>query len=194
VEEEEMIRNTEVDAPVFPTQLAAISTDRLLEAYAEAPARITTVLDGVSEEHFRARAVPGKWAIQEIALHLADSELVGAVRIRQVLAERRPDLPFYDQERFASGLGYLYRDAAFRRATLHEFRNLRETTGALLQSATPSDWKREGMHHIFGVLTLRQLLELYADHGERHIAQILELRRRLGIPFPMALLLPTLDY
>jgi uncharacterized damage-inducible protein DinB len=189
-----MIRDTEVEAPVFPPQLAAISTKRLFEVYAEAPARITSVLDGVSEEHFRARPIPGKWAIQEIALHLADSELVGAVRIRRVLAERRPDLPFYNQELFASGLGYLSRDAAFRRATLHEFRNLRETTGALLGSAAPSDWRREGVHHIFGVVTLRQLLEMYADHGERHIGQILELRRRLDIPSPMPLLLPTLDY
>jgi plasmid replication initiation protein len=50
------------------------------------------------------------------------------------------------------------------------------------------------VHHIFGVMTLRQLLEMYADHGERHIAQILELRRRLDIPSPMTVLLPTLDY
>lgn len=189
-----MIRSSEVEAPQFPAALSAISNDRLIEAYRDAPARLARALDGVREEDLRTRAIPGKWAIQEIALHVADSELVGAVRVRKVLAEKRPELPGYNQELFATGLDYIGRDAAFRRAALHGFRNLRETTGAFFDSAAPGDWKREGIHPIFGALTLRQLLEMYADHGERHIGQILELRRRLGVASDMTVLLPALVY
>ena len=189
-----MIRSSEVEAPQFPAELSATSTDRLLEVYKEAPARLARALDGVGEQDLRTRAIPGKWAIQEIALHLADSELVGAIRIRKVLAENRPDLPGYNQELFAAGLDYLRRDAVFRRTALHGFRNLRETTAFLFESAAPGGWKREGMHPVFGRLTLRQLLEMYADHGERHVGQILALRRRLGVPSDMTVLLPALAY
>ncbi|MDQ6893662.1 MAG: DinB family protein [Acidobacteriota bacterium] len=189
-----MIRSSEVEAPQFPTALSAISIDRLLDAYGEGPARLARAIDGVGDGDLRTRAIPGKWAIQEIVLHLADSELVGGVRVRKVLSENRPDLPGYNQELFATGLDYLRRDAPFRRAALHGFRNLRETTAALFGSAAPGDWKRDGMHPIFGPLTLRQLLEMYADHGERHIGQILELRRRLGVASDMSVLLPALVY
>ena len=139
-----MIRSSEVEAPQFPVALSAISIDRLLEAYRDAPARLARALDGVGEDDLRTRAIPGKWAIQEIALHVADSELVGAVRVRKVLAEKRPDLPGYNQELFATGLDYLGRDAAFRRAALHGFRNLRETTGALFESAAPGTGSGRG--------------------------------------------------
>ncbi|HEY6147876.1 MAG TPA: DinB family protein [Thermoanaerobaculia bacterium] len=189
-----MIRSSEVEVPQFPAAHSTSSTERLLDVYREAPARLARALDGVGEEDVRVRAIPGKWAIQEIVLHVADSELTGAVRIRKVLAEIRPELPGYNQELFATGLDYLRRDASFRRAALHGFRNLRETTAVLFESTRPGDWRREGTHPIFGPLTLRQLLEMYADHGERHIGQILELRRRLGIPSDMTVLLPALVY
>lgn len=189
-----MIRSSEVEAPQFPTAHSTISTERLLDVFREAPARLARALDGVGEGDLRVRAIPGKWAIQEIVLHVADSELTGAVRVRKVLAEDRPELPAYNQELFATGLDYLRRDAPFRRAALHGFRNLRETTAVLFESARPGDWRREGTHLIFGPLSLRQLLEMYADHGERHIGQILELRRRLGIPSDMTVLLPALAY
>jgi hypothetical protein len=38
-------------------------------------------------------------------------------------------------------------------------------------------------------VTLRNLLELYADHSERHVAQIVERRERLGVPVDLAPLL-----
>ena len=164
----------------FPATYAPLSTSTLLETYAAAPDRLIRALDGLSEEELRSQPIPGKWSIQEIVIHVADSETVGAIRIRKVLAESFAALPGYDESVWAVRLGYRERDANFRRASLHAFRNLRETASAIFRAASPSDWMREGRHPEWGAVTLRQLLELYADHGERHVAQIVERRRLLG--------------
>ncbi|HLE20918.1 MAG TPA: hypothetical protein VJB88_07355, partial [Vicinamibacteria bacterium] len=60
--------------------------------------------------------------------------------------------------------------------------------------AREEDWKKWGSHADWGRLTVRQLLELYADHGERHIEQIVELRLLLGNPVNVPRLLPTRLY
>ncbi|MDQ2870959.1 MAG: DinB family protein [Acidobacteriota bacterium] len=178
----------------FPSAYASLPTASLLETYAAAPDRLVRALDGLTDAELRSHPVAGKWSIQEIAIHVSDSEIVGAVRFRKVLMERDPVLPGYDESVWATGLDYGKRDASFRRASLHAFRNLRETAAAILGEATGADWVREGRHPEWGPVTLRQLLELYADHGERHIEQIVERRRLLGHSPGPASLLPVRLY
>ncbi len=57
----------------------------LLERFRRGPELLAVVLTGVfgEEEDF---ALPGKWTIRQIVAHLADAELVGAHRFRQVIA------------------------------------------------------------------------------------------------------------
>lgn len=178
----------------FPPVYATQSTEHLLEVFSEGAARVTQAIDGLREEELTARPRPEKWSIQEIALHLTDSELVGAIRIRKVLSEDRPPLPSYDQDAFARSLAYRDLGSSFRRATLHTFRNLRETSAELFRRASLADWRREGIHPEWGAMTLRQLLELYADHSERHLGQILEARRLLDRALAMTLRLPARLY
>jgi hypothetical protein len=64
----------------------------------------------------------------------------------------------------------------------------------LLEQAPAEDWVRSGTHPAFGVVILRNLLELYADHIERHIEQILDSRARLGRPLNMEAILPRRLY
>src|SRR5262245_24250590 len=62
------------------------TTEQLLEAYREGPERLRAVSAGLSMEQMRARPRPGKWSILEILLHVTDSELSGAMRVRYVMA------------------------------------------------------------------------------------------------------------
>jgi hypothetical protein len=65
----------------------------------------------------------------------------------------------------------------------------RLNTRKFLKNATTTDWTNTGIHPEWGNLSLRHLLELYADHSERHIGQILELRKLLNksLDFPLLL-------
>ena len=182
------------DPMPFPDTYLTLSTERLREAFAQAPDRIERAVEGLPEDALLARPIAGKWSIQEIVFHVTDSECVGAIRVRQALGDDLARFPGYDQNQWAARLRYASRTPELRRSVLRLFRAQRAVTAELFAAASPEDWRREGIHAEWGVLTLRQLLELYADHGERHLAQILERRKLLGKPFELPLLLPQRLY
>jgi hypothetical protein len=178
----------------FPQVYADLDAESLLAAYERGPGRLREALRGLSGASLHAEAQPGKWSIMNVALHLADSELVGAVRMRQVLAGDDPLMPVYDQDRWSRDLSYEGADASRLARALDLFEVLRTTTFPLLRAATARDWERPGEHPEHGRITLRNLLELYADHSERHVEQIVERRRILGSPIELPPLLPRRLY
>lgn len=174
----------------FPSTYAEVATETLLDAYSAGPRRLRRAVHDLSEEVLRARPIPGKWSILEIAIHVADSELMGAARIRMVLGAGEPILPAYDQDRWSQVFGY--GDVPLERleVALTLFGELRTSTLPLFPAHSSLDWTRTGVHHEHGMVTLRNLLELYADHSERHLEQIVDRRERLGNPIEFAPLLP----
>ncbi len=178
----------------FPTVYREIATETLLSVYEAAPARIAGAVEGLGPEELSARPIPGKWSIQEIVCHVADSETCGALRFRLALAQPGSALPAYDQDRFADALAYAEFDRSLFSDTLDLFGRLRSLSARLLRRADASAWGNTGDHREWGTVTLRQLLEIYADHGERHLAQILDRRRAIGRPLSLALLLPERLY
>lgn len=173
----------------FPATYAEHSTAHLLSIYRRGPERLRVVLGHLTMDELRARPRPNKWSILEIAAHVADSELTGAFRFRLAFAQPGSALPFYDQDAWAEQLAYRRLDEAGLERTLRTFELLRESSGSILERLTPDDWQRSATHAEFGSVTLRNLLELYADHVERHIGQILALRELLGKPIELPLLL-----
>ena len=58
-----------------------------LERLRRGPELLAMVLTGVYGDETDFTLAPGKWSIRQIVAHLADAELVGAQRFRQVIAE-----------------------------------------------------------------------------------------------------------
>jgi uncharacterized damage-inducible protein DinB len=177
------------EATTFPDTYATLETGLLLEAYQRGPERVRRALNGLTDEALRAHPIPGKWSVLEIAMHVADSELIGVTRMRLVLGGDGPLLPLYDQDRWSRDLGYEAADRTRLERTLDLFTALRATTVPLLVGASSTDWTRTGVHPDYGPVTLRNLLELYADHAERHVAQILHRRQLLDVTIDLPLLL-----
>ena len=61
-----------------------------LERFRRGPEFLAMVLTGVYGDEMDFTPAPGKWSIRQIVAHVADSELVGAQRFRQVIAEDNP--------------------------------------------------------------------------------------------------------
>ena len=144
----------------------------LLERFRRGPELLAVVLTGVfgEEEDF---SLPGKWSIRQIMAHLADAELVGAHRFRQVIAEEDPTLIAFDQDAWVHNLDYAQRKP---KQSLETFRRLRAENYDLLKSLAPEAFERAGNHTQNGRMTLRQMVEGYAQHAESHARQLQETR------------------
>ncbi|HEX9654456.1 MAG TPA: DinB family protein, partial [bacterium] len=164
----------------FPTAYADLDTDQLISAYSAGPERVRQVIQGLKPADLKAHPREGKWSIQEIVVHLSDAEVMGAARIRQAFAQPGSTVAVYDQMVWAREMAYQDYDTKTFYTALMMFDALRLATAKLFQRATAADWEKVVIHPEWGAITLRQLLELYADHSERHIAQILTLRELLG--------------
>jgi len=141
-------------------------TPAVLEQFlATVPAQLLTVPES-----------PGKWAIRDVMAHLADSELVGGVRLRMVLAHDRPTIVGYDQDLWADRLRY--REVEVRDA-LEQFSMLRRRNLLLWESLGPADLVRVGVHNERGEESLGHMRKLYAGHDVLHVRQLERIRTSL---------------
>jgi len=145
----------------------------LLERFRRGPELVANALTGVSAAEEDFATAPGKWSIRQIAAHLADSELVGAHRLRQVIAEDNPTLIAFDQDAWTKNLDYSRRKAE---QSLETFRRIRTENYELLKAVPDSAWERTGNHTENGPMTLLRLLEGYAGHAESHARQLQQIR------------------
>lgn len=173
----------------LPDTYADIDTNELIHTYALGPERLNHVLKDLSILDLDATPRPGKWSIRQITIHLTDAEIVGSTRIRKVFAESGSQLPVYEQDCWADEFQYQLYDSKEFYGSVMLFDSLRLCNTKIFQKAVESDWQKFGLHPEMGQLTLRQLLELYADHSERHVGQILDIRQMIGkgIDYPLLL-------
>ena len=145
----------------------------LLERYRRGPELLAVVLTGVFGEEEDFAPAPGKWSVRQIVAHLADAELVGAHRFRQVIAEDSPTLIAFDQNAWAANLDYARRKP---KQSLETFRRIRAENYELLKALPEEAFDRAGNHSENGRMTLRAMLEGYAGHAESHARQLQEIR------------------
>ena len=112
---------------------------------------------------------PGKWSIKKILVHLADAESVLHERIKRTIAEPKPVLWAFDQDRWSTHLNYesfpleisksLY--LANRNSIIYLAENYYSKQGSI-----------EFVHSETGIRTLKDEFDKVAAHNQSHINQI----------------------
>jgi hypothetical protein len=138
----------------------------LLEA---APGRLRSLIERASPAALTWKRSPEAWSIAEIAAHLADSEIVGAWRIRSVLAQDNVPMQAYDQNAWASAFRYAYTPAA---ESVALFATLRQATLRLVKRVDSARHQHAGMHAERGRESIPHILRMYAGHDLNHLGQI----------------------
>ena len=145
----------------------------LIARYRALPADYAGAFAGVDERALDAAPAPGEWSARQLAHHLADDELVDAVRLRLMAAEDDPEITPYDERHFAARLHY---DRPVGQS-LDAIRIVRQSGGAILERLAPEDFERTGRHPEHDAYSVGIWLEKAVEHGEAHLDQ---LRRTLA--------------
>jgi hypothetical protein len=144
------------------------------EADATLPAQAVA---GLTKEELNSFPVPGTWSIQQVVLHLMDSDLIGSDRMKRVIAEPNPTLLAYDETAFSNNLHYEKLDAAM---ACEIFRLNRLMTAKLLRLLPDAAFEKTGNHTERGIESLEMLVQGYVDHLHHHMKFVREKRAKLG--------------
>ncbi|MEC9373075.1 MAG: DinB family protein [Planctomycetota bacterium] len=150
-----------------------------IERYTAGAPVLSHAIDGLTPDQLTARPGPGKWSIHELVLHMMDSDLIGADRMKRIIAEDKPTLLGYDQDRYNERLHYHDMDI---RAAAKIFELNRLMTGDLLRRLPDEAFKRIGNHNEVGSKSLADFVKGYADHLDHHMKFLREKRAILGVP------------
>jgi len=161
------------DAPISESDYP-----KLIAAIAETPSALRSAVAGLSrhqlETHYRA----GGWTVKQVVHHVPDSHLNAYSRFKLALTEDEPTIKPYNEAAWAE-----LADSA--QVPIDVSLNLLDALHvrwvSLLRSMAPVDFRRTLRHPEQGrVLTLAQMLGLYAWHGRHHVSHITALRKREG--------------
>jgi hypothetical protein len=128
---------------------------------------LTVLVRGLAPAEL-GRPQPEGWTAREVLAHLADFELMAAVRVRTVLTLDRPALAAYGQEEFTARFAALETaEEALERLTV-----TRRATARVVAELTDADLARPGVHPERGEEPLRRTLEMLVRHDRAHLDQL----------------------
>lgn len=148
-----------------------------IERYAAGETVLRALLVGLTPADLTARPGPGAWSIHELVIHVVDADLVGADRMKRVIAEENPPLIGFDENL------WIARHAPHEQSVedaVEIFEANRRQMTRILRTLEPEAFERTGLHSERGPLTLLQLVTGFAQHLEHHLQFLIDKRRALG--------------
>jgi uncharacterized damage-inducible protein DinB len=155
-----------------------VTLNELIDHYENGGPLLAYAITSLDRDQELARPGPGVWSIAELVVHLLDSDLVAADRIKRVIAEDEPTLLAYDENAWLSRLGY-------EQLPIEEAVSLfvanRRWVARILKSLPEADFSRAGNHTEKGRMTLAELVRGYVGHLDHHLKFLYAKRGNLGM-------------
>lgn len=149
----------------------------IIDEYEAGAGLLREAMAGLTPEQLNAHPVPGTWSIQQIVMHLMDSDLIWTDRAKRMIAEDNPLLIGYDESRFAANLHYDQQDVADA-ITIFELN--RRQFARVLRNLPAKAFERTGVHNERGTIQLGQSIESITWHVGHHVEFARQKRAMLG--------------
>ena len=150
-----------------------------IEVFANGGTRLIKSMSGLTREQLLAFPVPGTWSLQQIAIHMMDSDLIGSDRMKRIAAMEKPLLIGYDETAFSLLPGTNDLDAL---EACRIFDSNRKMLATILRQLPDESFARIGIHSEAGAVSLQKMVDKYIDHLEGHLVHVLHKRSLLGSP------------
>jgi len=151
---------------------------RLIAEIAATPGALRSAVAGLSRDQLETAYRPGGWTVKQVVHHVPDSHMNAYSRFKLALTEDQPTIKPYDEAKWAE-LPDSQRVPID--VSLNLLDALHQRWVPLMRAMDAADFNRTLMHPEHNrVMTLVQLLGLYAWHGRHHVAHITSLRKREG--------------
>jgi len=176
------IQDTDLRYPIgrfdFDAPISDSDFPRLIALIAEAPGALRSAVAGLTRDQLETRYRPGGWTVKQVVHHVPDSHMNAYMRFKLALTEDEPTIKPYNEAAWAEL-------ADSRRVPIEVSLDLLDALHlrwvALLRAMDAADFNRGVRHPEHGrLLTMKQLLGLYAWHGRHHVAHITSLKKREG--------------
>lgn len=161
----------------FAGPLSEDQKARFLDDIEQTPARLRTVVKGLSEQQLDTPYRDGGWTVRQVVHHVPDSHLNSYIRFKLALTEEEPTIRPYMEDRWAE---LPEAKTAPIELSLALLEDLHKRWILMLRAIQPTEWKRTFRHPEIGPMTLEKNLALYAWHGRHHVAHVTALRERMG--------------
>lgn len=119
----------------------------------------------------------GRWSIQQVVIHVMDSDLIAIDRMKRIIAMENPLLMGYEETLFSQKLMYDEQSADDAVTILElSFKNF----ARVLRKLPDEAFKRTGVHNERGMTTLGEYLHHMIHHMEHHLKFIHAKRKAMG--------------
>ena len=149
----------------------------LIETYASGGKHLVDAYTGLSRDKLLAVPVPGTWSLQQIAIHMMDSDLIASDRMKRIASMDKPLLCGYDETAFNLLPGTNELDA---QQACEIFAMNRQMTAIILRRLPDASFDRFGIHNEIGKVTLAEMVEKYIHHLDGHLVHVARKREILN--------------
>ena len=112
---------------------------------------------------------PGKWTGRRMLLHIVDSESAMFDRVRRLLAEEKPLLWAFDENRWDARLSFPGRSLATAQAL---YAAQRAAVRELVATIDEDEWGHTGVHNEAGRISVRDVVNKIVSHNLHHLEQV----------------------
>jgi len=160
-----------------PDSLTPAARRDAIDLVAQCPANLRAVVTGLDEAQLETSYRPDGWSVRQLVHHVPDSHANAYIRFKLALTEDTPTIKTYDEAAWAR-----LPDSQTTpvETSLVMLEVIHDRWIRLLQAMSATDFERTLNHPENGIMSLDQMLAMYAWHSRHHVAHIRNLRQRNG--------------
>ena len=151
----------------------------VIERYEAGGRTLRRAVEGLTREDLLARPGPGDWSIQELVIHMADSDAISIDRMKRMLTEEDPALLYANESAYVDRL---FCDEQSLEDALMLFEVGRRQFARVLRKLPDEAFERSGTHNKKGRVRLGEMVAAYVTHLDDHLVYLHAKRANLGKP------------